>query len=305
MLENVPPALEKRLTRVNTDADQIDCFVPHQANGVMLDELVGHCGLGGAHTHRVLQRYGNLGSASVPVALDDAVRTGVSSTTTAEEVDRTKAELISLLADLVALKRREPSDDLTTALIEARDEQDRLSESELVGTLTIMIVAGHETTLDLLTNAVCALLTHPDQLALVQRGGCGWDAVIEETLRWDSPLGHLPMRYATEDIDIEGTVIRKGQAILASYVTVGRCPEYFGDTAEQFDVTRQAQRHTMFGYGVHSCPGAHLARLEAEIALPALFARFPRLALAAPTDELTPIPSIVNNCSKTLPVTLT
>jgi cytochrome P450 len=113
------------------------------------------------------------------------------------------------------------------------------------------------------------------------------------------------MRYATEDIDIEGTVIRKGQAILASYVTVGRCPEYFGDTAEQFDVTRQAQRHIMFGYGAHSCPGAHLARLEAEIALPALFARFPRLALAAPTDELTPIPSIVNNCSKTLPVTLT
>jgi cytochrome P450 len=129
--------------------------------------------------------------------------------------------------------------------------------------------------------------------------------VIEETLRWDSPLGHLPMRYAVEDIDVDGTVIRKGQAILASYVTVGRCPVYFGDTAEQFDVTRPPQRHIMFGYGPHSCPGAHLARLEAEIALPALFARYPRLALAAPVSELTPIPSIVNNCSKALPVTLT
>jgi cytochrome P450 len=109
------------------------------------------------------------------------------------------------------------------------------------------------------------------------------------------------MRYATEDIDIGGTVIPKGQAILASYVTTGRCPVYFGETADRFDITRPSKRHIMFGHGPHICPGAHLARLEAEVALPALFARFPNLAMAAPVGDLTPIPLIVNNCAKTLP----
>jgi cytochrome P450 len=134
-----------------------------------------------------------------------------------------------------------------------------------------MIVAGHETTLDLLTNAVCALLTHPDQLALVLGGQHPWTAVIEEILRWDSPLG---------------------------------CPAYFGEAADRFDITRPTKRHVMFGHGPHICPGAHLARLEAEVALPALFARFPNLAMAVPVGEFTPIPSIVNNCATTLPVVL-
>ena len=142
-----------------------------------------------------------------------------------------------------------------------------------------MIVAGHETTLDLLTNAVCALLTYPDQLALVLGGQHPWTAVIEETLRWDSPLGHLPMRYATEDVIIGGTVLPKGQAILAPYVTAGRCPVYFGETADRFDITRPPKRHVMFGHG------PHLPRLEAEVALLALFARFPNLAMAAPVDN--------------------
>jgi cytochrome P450 len=201
-----------------------------------------------------------------------------------------------LLDDLAA--HREPGDDLTTGLIEAHDKGDRPTGSEPVGTLTIMIVAGHETTLDLLTNAVCALLTYPDQLALVLGGQHPWTAVIEETLRWDSPLGHLPMRYATEDVIIGGTVLPKGQAILASYVTAGRCPVYFGETADRFDITRPPKRHVMFGHG------PHLARLEAEVALLALFARLPNLAMAAPVDNLTPIPSIVNNCARTLPVIL-
>ncbi len=209
------------------------------------------------------------------------------------------------LGALIAAKREEPGDDLTSDLIAAREAGDRLTEEELVGTLLLMFVAGHNTTLNLITNAVRALLTHPDQLALARSGARPWSAVTEETLRWDAPVGRFPLRFALEDIDVGGVVIPKGDAILAAYGATGRDDLLHGPDAERFDITRDSSRHLAFGHGPHFCLGAPLGRLEAEIALPALFDRFPGLALAVPAEELVPLPSIVSNSPRSLPVLLT
>jgi cytochrome P450 len=215
-------------------------------------------------------------------------------------------EMYAILADLVEAKRRAPGDDMASGLIAARDEDgSALSEAEMVDTLILMISAGHETTVNLLDYAITALLTHPDQLAAVRAGGpAGWAAAVEETLRWQAPVANLPLRYAVEDIEVDGVVIAKGEAILAAYAAAGRDPSVHAD-ADRFDVTRTSKEHLAFGYGAHFCLGAPLARLEAAVALPALFERFPGLALAVDPGDLQPVESFISNGHRTLPVTLT
>jgi cytochrome P450 len=231
---------------------------------------------------------------------------------TPEEVTDTYARFYAALAKLVAMKRELPGDDLTSALIAARDDEDgtRLSEQELLDTLVLMVSAGHETTVNLIDNAIHALLTHPDQLALVRDGRATWEDVIEETLRVEAPVASLPLRYAVEDLSMEefggpeGVVIGKGEAILAAYAAAGRHPGKYGDDADRFDVTRVDKEHLAFGYGVHFCLGAPLGRLEAQIALPALFDRFPDLRLAVPEEELRPVDSFISNGHRSLPAHL-
>ncbi|MFC7178751.1 cytochrome P450 [Kitasatospora paranensis] len=224
----------------------------------------------------------------------------VSSSATPQAAIAAQQGLFGLLGAVVAAKRERPGDDLTTDLIAAREEGDRLTEQELVGTLLLMLVAGHETTLNLITNAVRALLAHPDQLRLVLAGEVPWSAVVEETLRHDSPVGQFPLRYAIEDIPVGDVVIPRGDALLASYAAVGRDEAHYPD-ADRFDVTRQPVKHLSLGHGPHFCLGAGLARLEAETALRGLFGRFPTLALAdGPAPE--PIASFVSNSVRTLPV---
>ncbi|MEI5521067.1 cytochrome P450 [Streptomyces brasiliscabiei] len=217
--------------------------------------------------------------------------------------------LQTVLAELVAAKRESPGDDLTSGLIAARDEDEtRLSEQELIDTLVLMISAGHETTVNLLDQAVHALLTHPEQLAHVREGRASWDDVIEETLRAEAPVASLPLRYAVEDLDLaefggpEGVVIAKGEPILAAYAAAGRSPERHGKDADVFDVTRADKEHLAFGHGVHFCLGAPLGRMEARIALPALFERFPSLELAAEDGELGYVESFISNGHRRLPV---
>lgn len=222
-----------------------------------------------------------------------------------DEVTATHTRIYEVLGGLVAAKRATPGDDMTSILISAREEDgSRLSEQELVDTLLLVISAGHETTVNLLDNAIHALLTHPDQLALVRDGRADWDDVIEETLRFQAPVANLPLRYATDDIELDGLTLRKGDAIVAAYAAAGRDPDLHGPGADRFDLTRVTKEHLAFGHGVHYCLGAPLAKLEAAVALPALFERFPHLRLAADPGELRPVESFISNGHRTLPALL-
>ncbi|WP_369229204.1 cytochrome P450 [Streptomyces sp. R21] len=198
-----------------------------------------------------------------------------------------QVELYGLMDALVAGKRAAPGADLTSALIAERDGRGRgLSEKELVDTLLLIIGAGHETTVNLLDHAIHALLAHPGQLRLVREGAITWEAVVDETLRREAPVANIPLRFAVEDIEVGGTTIRAGEAILLSLVAAGRDEAVHGPTADAFDATRPTRReHGAFGHGVHHCLGRALAMSEATIALPALFGRFPQLAPAAQAGE--------------------
>lgn len=233
------------------------------------------------------------------------VDTVFDTTTTAAEAVANGEEMYRLLTALVEDKRATPGDDLTTAMINARGpDGGALSETELVDTLILMLTAGHETTVNLLDQAITAMLTHPDQLELVRSGRASWSDVIEETLRWQAPVAYLPLRYAVEEIDIGEVVIPQGDAILAAYAAAGRDRGQYGETADEFDITRATKQHHSFGHGVHHCLGAPLARLEAEVALSMLFGRFPELSLAVPARDLTPMHSFLSNGHESLPVLL-
>ncbi|GAA1897172.1 cytochrome P450 [Streptomyces sodiiphilus] len=215
------------------------------------------------------------------------------------------AELDQFFRRVVTAKKAEPRDDLTSALIQAEEGNGRLTDEEVLGNLKAMVAAGHETTVSLLVNAVRALLTHPEQLKAVLNGEATWDAVVEETLRWNTPTTHLLLRFATEDIEIAGRVIPQGDALVISYRAIGWDERQHGPAADVFDITRPSPvRHMSFGHGPHICPGASLSRLEARIALPALFARFPGLSLAVPDEELRNLPIVTQNELYELPVRL-
>ncbi|MFF0491461.1 cytochrome P450 [Nocardia sp. NPDC004068] len=248
----------------------------------------------------------------VPENLGPGLRTcvdGIFDTSlTPEQAGANYLEMQRILRELVAYRREHPGDDMTSVLIGHRDEEDgsRLSEQELVDTLLLVISAGHETTVNLLDQAIYLLLTHPEQRAALESGAIEWRELVEEALRFEAPVAHLPLRYAVEDIDLEtaaGTVrIAAGEAILASYAAANRDPKVYGPTAEEFDITRKEKDHLAFGWGKHLCLGAALARLEADIALSAIFARFPGMRLA--TDDLGTVPSFISNGHGRLPVLL-
>ncbi|MEW2462650.1 cytochrome P450 family protein [Streptomyces sp. DT199] len=292
-IEEITGALLDRVTKAGADGLPVDlreefCYpLPIQVIG----ELLG-----------LPEELG----AELRVVVDGVFHTSAD----AAEVADIYARFYAVLGELVAAKRAAPGDDLTSALISAHEEESgtRLGEQELLDTLMLMISAGHETTVNLLDNAVHALLTHPAQLVHVREGRASWDDVIEETLRAEAPVASLPLRYAVEDLPLgelggpDGAVIRKGEAILAAYAAAGRDPEQHGADAAAFDVTRASKDHLAFGYGVHHCLGAPLGRLEARVALPALFDRFPGLTLAAPADGLPPVDSFISHGHRSLPV---
>ncbi|MYS34372.1 cytochrome P450 [Streptomyces sp. KhCrAH-43] len=215
-------------------------------------------------------------------------------------------EMVEILSAVAAARAADPGDDLTSAMIAAREESgDRFTPQELIGTLMLTVIAGHETTLNLITNAVRALCTHRDQLDLVLAGGASWADVVEETLRWDSPVSYFPFRYPTRDLTLDGTVIPRGTPVLAGYSAAGRDTRAHGPDAARFDITRtDGPRHLSLGHGAHYCVGAPLARLESVTALEQLFTRFPALDLATPDPDLPRHASFVGNSVRRLPVRL-
>lgn len=240
--------------------------------------------------------------AKLKAEMDNVFRSDL----TPEEVMASQMELYRLLSGQVAYRREHPGDDLTSALIAARDEDPHsLSEEELVATILIMMGAGQETTVALITNAVRALCTHPEQRAIATSGGAReWSGVVEETLRWDAPIGNFPFRYALEDVVIAGVTIAKGEPVMAPYSAVGRDEKQHGDDAGTFDINRTQRKNLAFGGGAHICVGAALARMEGNLAIPAVFERYPDIQLAVDSADLIPIPSLFSNSSSTLPVRL-
>ncbi|MFJ3208008.1 cytochrome P450 family protein [Streptomyces flaveolus] len=222
------------------------------------------------------------------------------------EVVATLTELAGIMAETVAAKRATPGDDLTSALVLASEDGDRLTDEEIVSTLQLMVAAGHETTISLIVNAVVNLSAHPEQRALVLSGEADWSDVVEETLRYSTPTSHVLIRFATEDVPVGDRVLPAGDALIVSYGALGRDEGAHGPTAGAFDITRTSRnRHIAFGHGPHVCPGAALSRLEAGVALPALYARFPGLDLAVPVSELRNKPVVTQNDLFELPVRLT
>jgi cytochrome P450 len=229
-------------------------------------------------------------------------------TLTPEEAMAATTDVYEMLTELIAVKRAQPADDMTSALIGAHDDEGgetSLTERELIDTLLLVIAAGYETTVNLIDSAVTALLADPGQLAYVREGRATWSDVVEEALRFAAPVSHMPMRYAVEDIPLPGGMrIRRGEAILPSFGAASNHPKYQGPSADQFDATRRDKSHLAFGHGAHFCLGAPLARAEGVVALARLFDRFPALRLAVPAADLEPVPSILGNGHVTLPVHL-
>jgi cytochrome P450 len=214
------------------------------------------------------------------------------------------AGLQKLLLGLIAAKREHPADDLLSALVAARDEDDgKLSEEELVGTALLLMIAGHETTVNLLGNAVLALLRHPDQLRLLRERPDLVPGAVEEFLRYDPSVELTTFRYTAEDMPLGGTLVPRGSIVVVSLPSAARdLPLPDGRSADELDVTREGARHMSFGHGIHHCLGAPLARLEADIALRTLLRRMPRIECAEPTDELPWIPVGMMRGLLTLPV---
>lgn len=205
-----------------------------------------------------------------------------------EDVERffeQMGEFVAYLQDLFAERRARPREDLVSALLRARDEGDALSEDELFGTVVLLIVAGHETTVGLIGNAVLNALAHPDQLTLLRDDPSLLPAAIEEALRYDGPVERALNRWAATDVEIDGQTIRRGETVILILNAADRDPDRFPEP-DRLNLTRPDLRHLAFGRGSHYCLGAPLARLETEIALETLFRRLPGLRLAVRRDEL-------------------
>ncbi|MBD3145302.1 cytochrome P450 family protein [Microbispora bryophytorum] len=230
------------------------------------------------------------------------------STLTPEQAQANVALLYERIDQLIATKRGDPGDDMTSFLIAARDEESAgagFTDQELRDTLVLMINAGYETTVNVIDQAVFAMLTSPDRLRLVRTGQATWEDVVEETLRHEPAIKYLPLRFAVTDVTLpDGQVISAGDPILAAYAAANRHPQWHGPDADTFDVTRSVKDHLAFGYGAHFCLGAPLARLEVAEALRQLFERFPAMSLAVPAAALRPIPTLISNGHRELPVHL-
>jgi cytochrome P450 len=187
--------------------------------------------------------------------------------------------------ELVSWKRTNPGDDLLTAMIAAEDEGDRLSQEELVEQLILLYIAGHETTVNLIGNGTLALLRNRGQLELLQHDASVQPTFVDELLRFDGPV-QMSRRITLADYEIDGNHIERGTMLMTALGSANRDPGRWGDTADELDLGRaDANQHVAFGGGVHSCLGAHLARVEGAEAITRLVTRFPQMELATDTPE--------------------
>src|SRR5580693_1742719 len=227
----------------------------------------------------------------------------LSSTATFDEYRAAGGAMYGYFTRLLTDKRAAPADDLLSALITARDSGDSLDEPELLAMIFLLLVAGHETTVNLIATGTLALLTHPSELARLRSDPSLLPGAVEELLRYANPLNHATDRYAPEPLEVGGVLIPAGEPVLVVTSSANRDPARFPDP-DRLDLGRDASGHVAFGHGIHYCVGAPLARLEGEIAFGALLSRFPGLSLAVDPATLRWRPSSLIHGLETLPVRL-
>jgi pimeloyl-[acyl-carrier protein] synthase len=196
-----------------------------------------------------------------------------------EQFEGALAQLLEYLGGIIAERRKAPQDDLISAMLEAQEERDALSDIELLATSNLLLIAGHETTTNLIGNGMLALLRNPDQFARLQGDRSLLRSAIDEMLRYDSPV-QATARVPHEDIALDGATLPARAIVFTAIGAANRDPEVFADP-DRLDVGRADNHHLSFGYGAHFCLGAPLARLEGEVAFSALLDRFPKLELAS------------------------
>jgi cytochrome P450 len=209
-------------------------------------------------------------------------------------------ELTAMLTELITDRRRQPRDDLMSALIEASSDGDRLKETELLGTAYLLISAGYDTTVNLIGNGILALLRDPSQLAALRANTSLLSTAVEELLRIGSPVNITVVRFTTEPIRLGDVDIPEHQIVLISLLAANHDVGRFEDP-DRLDISRKPNSHLAFGHGIHHCVGAPLARLEGRIALARLLTRFPHLELAT-TEPLEYRHNILVHGLRALPV---
>jgi cytochrome P450 len=226
-----------------------------------------------------------------------------------EELQRVPRELAGYFTGLIAAKRAEPGHDLLSALVLAHDSADgdgaeaALTTVELLSAAYHLVMAGFDTTVNLIASGTLALLTHPGEMARLRQDRSLLPAAVEELLRFANPVNHVTVRFTTEDLPIGDVVIPAGEPVLIAISSANRDPAQFPDP-NGLDLGRDTSGHVAFGHGIHYCLGAPLARMEAEVALGALFARFPEISLAVAPQELRWRPVSLMNGLESLPVRL-
>ncbi|CAN7358986.1 cytochrome P450 [Paenibacillus sp. LjRoot153] len=212
-------------------------------------------------------------------------------------------EFIQYLGQWFAKVRGNLGQDLISQLIISEDEGDRLTERELYGVVTLLIIAGHETTVNLIGNSILALLEHPEQFKQLQNNPELIHTAIEEVLRYNGPVEFSTSRWARENLEFKGKSITKGDLVIVALNSANHDPNQFQDP-EIFDITRQKSQHLAFGTGIHLCLGAPLARLEGEIAITNLLKRYPQIKLKVDKNGLEWRPGMIVRGVKEIPLSL-
>lgn len=221
----------------------------------------------------------------------------------AQDMEKNMNEFIAYLGKRFAIMRKNPGEDLISKLIVSEEQGDQLTEQELYGVVSLLIIAGHETTVNFIGNGVMALLEYPEQLAMLKEQPELIHTAIEEVLRYNDPVEFSTSRWAGEDLDFKGQSIRKGDLVIVVLNSANHDPDQFKDP-EIFDITRQKSKHLAFGKGIHACLGAPLARLEGEIAINSLLKRFPNMKLNIDRNDLQWRAGMIVRGVKELPLSL-
>jgi cytochrome P450 len=284
-IEQLASALIDNMIAAGPPADLVECFAARLPIGVICEMLgVPH------DDHNEFRRWTE--------AMNDL---------SPDADGQQRMEAIGMLAnymkDMIAQRRAEPTDDLIGELVLARDEDDRLSEDELIFLCLVLLVAGYETTANQISNFVYLLLTHPDQMALLRERPELLPTAVEELLRFIplSTLAAFP-RYAKAEVTLSGGTVAKGQPVLTSTNAANRDPRIFADP-DRLDITRPATSHLAFGAGPHHCLGASLARMELHVSLKLLIERLPGLRLAIEANDVSWKPTLLLRGPMELPVT--